>query len=862
LHDGRIGGEGEMAHIELPRNVVPIHYAAEIAPRLEALTFKGRVVITVSVMEPTSTVIMNSVELDFLSIELRGSAVLSGSWKIDPSRQQVAITFERVVAPGRYDLAIDYAGKINETAMGLFVTRYDTPAGPRQMLLTQFEAVAARRFMPCWDEPAHKATFSISVVASATESAISNMPIDRTDLSEAGLQYIRFKKSPLMSTYLLFLGIGDLERLETHVDGVVVSVIARSGSAYKGQFALESAAQLLKYYNEYFSIPYPLPKLDLVAAPGAGGFSAMENWGAILYFEKVLLLDPALSTESDRQRVFVVVAHEMAHQWFGNLVTMQWWDNLWLNEGFASWMENKATDRFHPEWTMWLQSESARQRAMRQDAKGTTHPVVQPVPSGEQADQAFDDITYRKGQAVIRMLESYVGEDLFRQGVRGYMRRHAYGNTVTDDLWSEIAAAGGGNIKAIADDFTLQPGVPLVSVERALQEGDHVKVTVRQGRFGVDDASHQPLVWRTPVSAASAGDGNPPTTVLATGETPVEIQVKGSLPVKINVGQGAYFRSRYSDDAFSGLADKFGVLPAVDQLGLLYDAWALGEAGFMPVSAYLDLTRRTNADSDTVLWRQIIETLLSIDGLYAGLPGRAGLESYALHILKPVFARTTWDRRPGEPDNAAVLREDLIGALGRLGDRDVSAEAQRRFLNFVANPEDPRALPAAIRQPTLRIVAFGADTATYETLYGLARSATDPVAKDQYFVALASARDPSLAQRSLDLALGNDPAKTTGPSMISRVATDNTSMAWAFVLEHLSEVNARLDALQRYNFVPSIAVQSADPAMLPELRKFIDQNVPAANKKQVERFYADLEFRLSVRARRLPEIDEWIRENG
>jgi aminopeptidase N len=851
-----------MGRVELPRNVAPVHYAVEIAPRLETLTFKGRVVITVNVEEPTSTVIMNSLELEFFSIELRGSIALSGSWKIDPSRQQVAITFDRALAPGRYDIAIDYAGKINEAAMGLFVTRYDTPAGRRQMLLTQFEAVAARRFMPCWDEPAHKATFTIGVVVAATETAISNMPIDRIDRSEAGLHYIRFRKSPLMSTYLLFLGIGDLERLTTRVDGVEVAVIARRGSASKGQFALDSAVELLGYFNDYFGISYPLPKLDLIAAPGAGGFAAMENWGAILYFEKVLLLDPALSTESDRQRVFVVVAHEMAHQWFGNLVTMQWWDDLWLNEGFASWMENKATDRFHPEWTMWLQSESARQRAMRQDSKGSTHPVVQPVQSGEQADQAFDDITYRKGQAVIRMLESYVGDAVFKQGVRTYMRRHAYANTVTDDLWSEISAAGGGDIKAIADDFTLQPGVPLISVERAVQEGDHVKLEVRQGRFGVDDASQQPLVWRTPVSAVSVGGGHPPATVLAAGDAPVEIQVKGALPVKINAGQGAYFRSRYADDAFAGLADKFGVLPAVDQLGLLYDAWALGEAARMPVSAYLDLTRRAKLDADTVIWRQIIETLLSIDGLYAGLPGRAGLQSYALRILKPVFARTGWDRAAGESDNAAVLREDLISALGRLGDRDVIAEARRRFLNFVANPEDPQALPAAIRQPVLRVVAFAADPATYETLHGLAKNATDPAAKDQYFLALASAKDPSLAQRSLDLALGNEPAKTTGPSMISRVAADNTSMAWAFVLKHLSEVNARLDALQRYNFVPSIAAQSADPALLPELRRFIDENVPPANRRQVERFYADLEFRLLVRARRLPDIDEWIRANG
>ena len=348
--------------------------------------------------------------------------------------------------------------------------------------------------------------------------------------------------------------LGSWIELETKVDGVVVSVVARTGSASKGQFALESATKLLKYYNEFFGIRYPLPKLDLIAAPGGGGFSAMENWGAILYFEKSLLLDPELSTESDRQRVFVVVAHEMAHQWFGNLVTMQWWDNLWLNEGFASWMQNKATDYFYPGWAIWLQSESARQEAMRQNSKRTTHAVVQPVASGE-ADQAFDAITYRKGQAVIRMLESYVGEEIFKTGVRAYMQRYAYGNTVTDDLWAEIENAGGTNIKTIADDFTLQPGVPLINVENSRQEGEHVKLTVRQGRFGVDAPSQEPRVWHTPVSAASVVGAGKETTVLAAGEDPVGLDVSGVLPVKINIHQAAYFRSKYSDRDLASLAE-------------------------------------------------------------------------------------------------------------------------------------------------------------------------------------------------------------------------------------------------------------------------------------------------------------------
>jgi aminopeptidase N len=512
-----------MARIELPQNVVPIHYDVEIVPRVSARVFKGRSTITVNLLAPTSIIALNSVELEFKSVELRGSqGVRMGTPVIDLGSQRVYLRFDELIESGVYDLAINYLGKINESAEGLFVTSFDTPAGRQQLLLTQFEAVAARRFMPCWDEPAHKATYSVSVATTTGETAVSNMPIERTESSESGLSFVRFQRSPVMSCYLLFLCVGELDRLQTNAGGVAVSVLARAGSAYKGQFALESAVKLLEYYNDFFGTPYPLPKLDLIAAPGGGGFSAMENWGAILYFETSLLIDPALSTESDRQRVFVVVAHEMAHQWFGNLVTMQWWDNLWLNEGFASWMENKATDKFYPEWMMWLQSESARQRAMKQDSKATTHPVVQEIESAEQADQAFDDITYRKGQAVIRMLESYVGEEVFRQGVRRYMKRYAYKNAVTDDLWAEMTAAGAKNIKAIADDFTLQAGVPLISLESASNEGDAVKLSLRQGRFGLDPDSRKPLVWHVPVIAASVLGGTAPASIVTSDLDPLQ----------------------------------------------------------------------------------------------------------------------------------------------------------------------------------------------------------------------------------------------------------------------------------------------------------------------------------------------------
>jgi aminopeptidase N len=846
-----------MDRIELPSHIIPIHYEIHINPDINRMRFSGFLQIKVEIRKPTSTIVLNSVDLYFQRATLLQKRTETKRVHFDRSASTATLEFSGVIEPGQYDLQIAYEGKIYESAQGLFITKYNTDGGQKHMLVTQFEAVAARRFMPCWDEPARKATFSLSVTCPQNELAISNMPVESVVGLEDGLQRVRFQTTPRMSCYLLFLGIGDLERKEGQSGTTKVAVVARKGSAEKGEFALGVALKILSYYNSYFDIPYPLPKLDLMAVPGAGGFSAMENWGAILYFESSLLLDRQISTEADRQRVFIVVAHEMAHQWFGNLVTMDWWDDLWLNEGFASWMENKAADHFFPQWNKWLQSESDRQRAMRQDSNRTTHPVVQPVISADQADEAFDDITYRKGQAVIRMLEAYIGEQAFRDGVRNYMKRYAYQNTVTDDFWMELERVS-RPLKVIADEFTLQPGVPLISVETETLDGGKTKLAVVQQRFAMDDSAQDVRVWHTPVSAASVDAQSSAQTLLIAGPQPGAISVDGKPPVKVNIGQTGYFRSRYDDTTFAALVVRINSFSASDQLGLLNDAWALGEAGITGVAGYLDLTKRMSADADSVVWRRVIEISEYVEILYAGLAGRDAFCTYGRGLLDPIFMRIGWTKLPGEADNVAVLRESLLLALTRLGDSAVLNEARRRFTLFLANPDDPQGLPAAIRRPVLRAVALSADAPTYDSLYGLAKKETDFTVKDQLFVALASARDIVLANRSLDIALSDEPAKTTGPSMISRVSLDNPDRAWDFARGHLDAVTSRLDALQRNSFMPSLAARSTNPDRLPELRRFIDEHVPSESRRQAEKYVADLEFLVKVKAQRIPEIDKWI----
>jgi aminopeptidase N len=853
-----------MEHNQLPSTVVPEHYDLFVRPdpRFFAssdllLRFEGSVSIKIRVDQPTSEVTLNAAELQLHHAILDGDE--SAAIILNELKQTVTLVFERPIAAGMHALSIDYSGKIYLGAQGLFVSEYDTLEGRRRLLLTQFEPGDARRLIPCWDEPARKATFTVAVAAPKDKLAVSNMPIEVVSQLDDDRVYVRFRKTPKMSSYLLFLCVGDLEQVSDVSGATIVSVVAKKGSAKDGMFALESAKKLLEFYNEYFGVPFPLPKLDMIAAPGAGGFSAMENWGAILYFEDQLLLNPEWSTESNRQRVFVVIAHEMAHQWFGNLVTMEWWDNLWLNEGFASWMESKATDHFYGDWMNWLQSEFDLQRAMRQDAKITTHPVVQPVLSVEQA--AFDDITYRKGRAVIRMLENYVGPKAFQKGVQAYMKRYSYKNTVTDNLWDELEKASGKKIKEIADDFTNKPGIPLIAVENVATGADGVAVNVQQKRFGVDESANEPAEWTVPVYASAVGSADPPVLSLVKGDRTTTISVPGSLPIKLNAGQTVYYRVKYGG-AFAELAKAFDRISPADQLGLLNDAWALGEAGVAPISDYLDLTLKLTPATDRVVCHEIIETLLTIDSLYGPGPQRDTLCAYARKLLKPVFDSIGWDHKESEQSNETVLRETLIAALAQLDDLDVKVEADKRFRAYAGPPVKPDALPAIIRRPVLEAAALSADKDLYDAMYRLAKSTTDSFGKDQLFVALAWAENASLAQRSLEIALGDDPAKTTGPKMIQGVAAGHPDLAWQFALANWEKITERLDEMQRSKFAPGLTATSRSAKVLKELERYIAEKVPEVARKSVERYAADLKFRLQVVERLLPEIDKWLATHG
>ena len=841
---------------QLPRGAAPSHYAITVTPDAPNLKFTGKVTIDVTVSTAMPTLVLNAADLTFGDVTLTPSKgkVVKGTAKVDADAQTVSLDFGKPVQPGRYKLDITYAGVINQQANGLFALDYTDNAGAaKRALFTQFEAPDARRFVPSWDEPSYKATFDLSAIVPADQMAVSNMPVKSSTNQAAGKKLVTFGTSPKMSSYLLFFGVGELERATRMAGQTEVGVITGKGNVGKASLALEASAAILPYYNDYFGVPFPLPKLDNVAGPGQSQFfSAMENWGAIFTFERALLVDPRFTTEAQRRRIFETDAHEIAHQWFGDLVTMAWWDDLWLNEGFASWMATKSTDKLNPQWEMLLTRVDGRESAMSLDSLKTTHPVVQKITTVDQVNQAFDAITYQKGEAVITMLEGYAGEDVWRTGIRAYMKQHAYGNTVTDDLWKAVEGAGAKGLVSIAHDFTSQPGIPLVKVDTAQCQGGNTVLTLSQGEFSRDAKDKAPLRWNVPVKAQTLG-GEAQRLILQGNGT---VTLPGCGAYVVNAGQTGYYRSLYPAANLKALAKDFGKLASIDQTGLLADNFQLGLGGYQPIGLALDLIDAVPASASPAVLAEVPDYLSSsYDMLEGDAAAQARVLAYASKKLTPVLSGIGYDAKAGEGANVPVLRTALISTLGKMGDKAVVAEANRRFAALDSNPA---ALDGPLRSVWLGIIAKNADQATWDKLRGMAKGAKSDLEKSTLYALLGGAKDEKLSAQALDLALTDEPGKTTSAAIVSAVGSGHPMQAVDFVLAHRQQYEALIDVSARSQALARLGGGSADPAMADKLDAYATQYLTPESRKVVDRSIAAIKTRIATRARVKPEATAWF----
>jgi aminopeptidase N len=770
----------------LPKTVRPVDYAIALRPDLAHLTFTGTETIRLDVRSATATAQFNSLGETLRDVRFDGAPVAAVRTQND--RQLTTVRLARPAQPGSHTLAFAYSGQLQSGPFGLFVQHYNDPAGgAHAMLSTQLESTDARRVFPCWDEPAFRATYALSVTIPAAWTAIGNMPVAGRVVRGSSAT-VTFERTPSMPAYLVELSAGDMTPLTATSGGRRFTVWTVRGRANEGRYALANAEAILADYDDYFGYRYPLSKLDSIAIPG--GFpGAMENWGAITYTDQALLT-AANSAIGDRQQIFSVQAHEMAHQWNGDLVTMGWWDDLWLNESFATWMATKETDRRNPSWN-WLEDDDVqRVTALDADAFPTSHAVEVHIADELQAENSADnEITYAKGEIVLRQFEAYFGPEAFRDGIRRYIRAHAFGNATATDLWNGLSAATNTDVAALAEPWVKQPGYPLVSATATCDATGSRTLALTQQRFLVDGTDPRHPRWPVPLTVRVGAAGAVRHVLLIDDGQPLAAGMCGE-PVSLNANATGYYRVAYDPATFGVNRDAFGTLPAGDRIAMIDDQWALVRTGRAPAASLLALTRAMGTDRNARAWQAIVEAFNEIESDERGRPGHAAFVAYGTSVLRPIAAALGWTASRDEVPDTGALRNAVIEWLGEVGDPAVVAEAKRRLRTFLARPAS---LAPNDRQTVIDVVGRNADAATFAQLRAFAGRTSSDVDRTETLVALAHVRNDALAATALQMAISKEipPQDAFTPFGMTESGADfHPEQTWRFYKRHADQLLA------------------------------------------------------------------------
>jgi aminopeptidase N len=834
---------------KLPKDVIPLLYDAHLVPDIKADTFRGEQRVEIEVLRSTNRIVLNAANLKIERAALSGRGLPERALSPILDEKQETLSFElgAPLAPGRYTLTLSFSGQINREGRGLFQVAYKAGEANKKLIATTMEPSDARRMLPTWDEPAFRARFKLTVDVPASFKAYSNTPVEKQEKLAGGVQRISFAPTPKMPSYLVVLVAGELERMSARQDGVEIGIVTTAGKLGSTAFPLLATKDLLRYYNNYFGVPYPLAKLDQIAIPG--GFNgAMENWGGIVYNESTLLYDPVKSPENIKKLTFEVNAHEVAHQWFGNLVTMAWWDNLWLNEGFASWMAAKATEHFHPEWRPYLDGIAEREGVLNLDARKTTHPIQTRIDNEEQAAGAFDSITYVKGQGFLRMLEAYVGEDQFRKGIRAYMAKHQYSNTTTADLWAAIEKASGKPVAKLAADWTTQPGYPLISVSQACVDGKR-QVTLAQEQFRLDEPAPDNRLWTVPLQVGTV-NGKAWYTLLASRSTTItQGGCDGALVVDPHsVG---FFRIQYDRASFDALAGNAARLPDPTRLKLLLDTWSLVSAGRVQLDAYLALVAKYGDEPRLAVWSSILGNLGTLDNLARGEPEQALIRRFVIKFAGQRFARLGWEPKAGESGEERQLRALLASSLARAGDERAIQEARQRFARYQA---DPSSVSPEMIDFVVNTVGRYADGATYAALGKQVAAARTDEERNRFGAAMTLVQDPALAANALNMAVSPEMPANLSTVIVSSIGREHPDQAWEFAVTHRDALLKSADAVGRNRALASVVAGSSDARHADMMEQYVGQNFGPDALVEARRVGNGIRVRAAQKARLLPQV--------
>ncbi|MGH9117155.1 MAG: M1 family metallopeptidase [Acidimicrobiales bacterium] len=829
----------------LPRTAVPSRYELELAPDLDAASFDGRSTVALDLNQPLAEIVLNALELDIDEAWLTtadGDRV-DASVTLEPETERVRLALAREVAAGPASLHTRFRGTLNDKLTGFYRSTFTDQSGTEQLIAaTQFEATFARKAFPSWDEPSFKATFAVSLVVPDDLLALSNgAEVERTPTGDGRVQ-VRFAETMKMSTYLVAFVVGPFDITDpVDVDGTPLRVATPRGKLHLADHALDAGAAALRYFADYYGIPYPGDKVDLIAIPDFA-FGAMENLGAITFREIALLLDPGQATQPELQRVTDVITHELAHMWFGDLVTMKWWNGIWLNEAFATFMEMKATDDYRPEWQRWTSFALERTPAFDTDATASTRPVEYEVVSPAEAEGMFDVLTYQKGAAVLRMLEQYLGEEVMRDGIRHYLARHAYGNTDTADLWNAIEEVSGQPVRRIMDSWILQGGYPVIGVELV---GDGTTLRLVQERFrfegGEDAAAGEGAApeglgerWVVPVVVRYGSNGQTriQRVLVDSVETGLQLDFAPEWVIANADGNG-FYRTRYTPKLLSALASRGGeVLSPIERYGLVDDTYASVLAGTTSAPDFLDFARSFTDETELEVWQRLAAALGAL-GRIVDEATRPRFQATVRGLAGPALNGMGWTPAHDEDGRTRELRGVLFELLGVLGaDVEVRSRAATLHAVFEADRDSVDPALAAAAVAVLAESATGDEAAErFEQFWQRHRQPATPQEEVRYLFALARFHDDALFRRILDLSLTE--VRSQNGAFLIRLALMNRThgpVAWDFVAEHWTELNRRLPSNSIARMVEGIVALS-DPEVANRVQAFFrEHEVPQGAK--------------------------------
>ncbi len=846
----------------LPRHVVPVRYDLRFEPDLTAATFAGHETITVTVHQPTSEITLNAAELDITSAHIEGAPGTAQQARIEleESLERCHLRVPIPLTPGTWRLDLTFRGKLNDKLRGFYRSTYTDEHGTTHtMAATQFEATDARRAVPCWDEPDFKAVFATSLVIDPEWTAISNTTV-ASEALDNGKKVLRFADTIKMSTYLLAFIVGKLEATDPVMVGrTPLRLWAVPGKGHLARFGQEIAAASLSFFENYYGIPYPGDKLDLIAIPDFAS-GAMENLGAITYRETALLVDQRSATHAELERVADVVAHENAHMWFGDLVTMSWWNGLWLNEAFATFMEMLAVDAWKPEWQRWTSFGVSRAAAFSVDGLRSTRPIEYAVRAPKDADAMFDVLTYEKGASVLHMLEQHIGPTVFRDGVRDYLHAHAYGNADTKDLWVSLGKVADQPVPELMDGWIFQPGFPLVTA--ALDRSGQLVLSQQRFTYLPNPSPLTPhssqSTWHIPLQMriTAAGKAGASRLLLTDRETTVSLP-KGVESVLLNDGGHGFYRVRYTSELLERmLSAGLDKLAAIERFNLISDAWATTVAGLMPITEYLDLTARFKQERDKNVWAVLLDSFSLLNRIIAPAD-RPAIEAFVRDRIGPTVAELGWMPRDGESELTKQLRGELIGALGKLGnDRETQSKSAELYQTYLkdATAVDPNVLPALVA-----ILAHTGDGARYNEFSEQFKAAKTPQDERRYLFSLAAFQPRELLARTLTRTLNRDIRTQDAPFIVSAMMGNvyGRELAWNFVKTNWDEMD-RLFPKQGLRRMCGGIVGLATPELERDVRDFFASRKIDLGGKTLEQYLEQLRIAVTFRERDEQALHQYL----